>query len=50
MFKVAKRIIRNDDDNILAVSSENKIAWKSYYEKVCYTEFAWVCIVFLRQM
>lgn len=33
MFKVAKIIIRNDD-NMLAVRSENKLAWKSYYEKV----------------
>ena len=33
VFKVAKIIIRNDD-NMLAVRSENKLAWKSYYEKV----------------
>lgn len=51
MFEVAKRIIMNDDDNnMLVVSSENKIAWKSCYEKVCYTEFAWINIVCLRQM
>ena len=34
MFKVAKIIIRNDDNDMLAVSSENKLAWKSYYAKV----------------
>lgn len=34
VFKVAKIIIRNDDNDVLAVSNENKLAWKSYYEKV----------------
>lgn len=34
MFKVAKIIVRNDDNDMLAVSNENKLAWKSYYEKV----------------
>ena len=47
---IGKQWIRNDD-GVLAVSDEDKkIAWKRYYEKFLNTEFAFVGIVFLRQI
>ena len=61
VFKIAKRIVKTNqdiigeqgirnDNGVLAVSDENKIARKSYDKKLLNTELAWIGIICFRQI